>query len=260
MLKGESKHMIENIFHFLSEKLFPKFIIVTLVGTTLATSGMAGAKIIQQTMTPTKPAVISVVDDTKGLKELPTEQPTPTSQPTVPVSPVGNLKKITAPLSVTKIPTLTPHPTIAPSSTNTNQNSNACIITLFGKQYDVNTLRTTHTGGNIFTCNSDMTAIYQKQHGNDVTRMQPYLVSSNSTSGSSSTNSSTSSNSNTANSSGSHTNGTSPSPNWSQNSIPSGTTGGSQIGSRPDDHDTNDNESHPSQNTISPAPAERESE
>jgi hypothetical protein len=56
------------------------------------------------------------------------------------------------------------------------QAATACIITLFGQQYDVASLQTSHTGGNIFACGTDMTATYQAQHGTNVTRMIPYLV------------------------------------------------------------------------------------
>ena len=51
-----------------------------------------------------------------------------------------------------------------------------CIITLFGVKYDVSPLQSIHTGGNIFVCGTDMTSVYQSQHGTDVTRMIPYLL------------------------------------------------------------------------------------
>jgi len=51
-----------------------------------------------------------------------------------------------------------------------------CIVTLFGQQYDVTSLQTNHTGGNIFVCGTDMTAAYQAQHGTNVSRMAPYLI------------------------------------------------------------------------------------
>lgn len=51
-----------------------------------------------------------------------------------------------------------------------------CVVTLFGKQYDVQPLKTGHPGGNIFVCGTDMTTIYQGQHGTNVTQMQPYLI------------------------------------------------------------------------------------
>jgi hypothetical protein len=51
-----------------------------------------------------------------------------------------------------------------------------CIVTLFGHQYDITTLQTTHSGGNVFTCGADMTATYTSRHGTDVTRMITYKI------------------------------------------------------------------------------------
>lgn len=56
------------------------------------------------------------------------------------------------------------------------QAATTCIITLFGKQYDVAPLQAGHPGGNVFACGTDMTATYQEMHGTDVTIMLPYLV------------------------------------------------------------------------------------
>ena len=56
------------------------------------------------------------------------------------------------------------------------QASAACIITLFGKQYDVTSLRNTHPGGDVFVCGTDQTALYTGKHGTNLNRMQPYLV------------------------------------------------------------------------------------
>lgn len=65
--------------------------------------------------------------------------------------------------------------------------STACIVTIFDKQYDVTSLGTMHPGpqgttldagaAGFFQCGSDMTAAYQMQHGIDVTRLVPFLVS-----------------------------------------------------------------------------------
>ncbi|PIY68983.1 hypothetical protein COY90_03045 [Candidatus Roizmanbacteria bacterium CG_4_10_14_0_8_um_filter_39_9] len=66
----------------------------------------------------------------------------------------------------------------AGGSANTN---NQCIITLSGNQYDVTSLKTSHSGGDIFTCGTDMTAVYQGKHGSNLSRMSQYLISSNST-------------------------------------------------------------------------------
>ncbi len=56
------------------------------------------------------------------------------------------------------------------------QAATGCIITLFGKQYDVTSLQNAHTGGSLFACGTDMTATYQAMHGTDVSRMVSYLV------------------------------------------------------------------------------------
>lgn len=64
---------------------------------------------------------------------------------------------------------------ISPTSIPTS-NSSSCIVTVFGKQYDVTTLRSTHSGGDVFTCGTDMTAIYQGRHGTGVNLIAPYLV------------------------------------------------------------------------------------
>ncbi|MEI7579410.1 MAG: cytochrome b5 domain-containing protein [bacterium] len=52
---------------------------------------------------------------------------------------------------------------------------NGCLVTLSGKQYDVTTLRKSHSGGDVFQCGTDMTAKYIAQHGSDLSRMQRYL-------------------------------------------------------------------------------------
>ncbi|MFA6017175.1 MAG: hypothetical protein WC744_03750 [Patescibacteria group bacterium] len=58
----------------------------------------------------------------------------------------------------------------------TTEAATPCIVTIFGIQYDVTSLQTNHTGGNVFVCGMDMTAVYQSQHGTDVSRIAPYIV------------------------------------------------------------------------------------
>lgn len=54
--------------------------------------------------------------------------------------------------------------------------ANACIITIDGREYDVTNLRSTHTGGDIFQCGTDMSAVFHGQHGDNLKLIQPYLV------------------------------------------------------------------------------------
>ncbi len=87
----------------------------------------------------------------------------------------------------TAVPTNSPTPTarITPKATATPTKipnvtlSNKCIVTLFGSLYDVTSLRSTHSGGDIFNCGTDMTAIYQGRHGNNLSRMAAYLYDPN---------------------------------------------------------------------------------
>lgn len=53
----------------------------------------------------------------------------------------------------------------------------SCIITISGKSYDVTTLQNSHSGGNVFKCGTDMTALYNGKHGTGLNRMAPYLIS-----------------------------------------------------------------------------------
>jgi len=54
----------------------------------------------------------------------------------------------------------------------------SCIITVSGNKYDVTTLKNSHTGGDVFVCGTDQTALYQGQHGSSLDRIKPFLVSS----------------------------------------------------------------------------------
>lgn len=103
-------------------------------------------------------------------------------------------------------------------------NSNACIITIFGKQYDVTSLRTTHSGGDVFACGTDQSATYQSKHGTSVARLASYLVTSGTQTGTTSPGSSV--NSGSQNGSG---------------SVQSVSSGGSRID---DDGDDDDSETH----------------
>jgi predicted heme/steroid binding protein len=51
-----------------------------------------------------------------------------------------------------------------------------CIITVYDEKYDVQPLRDTHTGGDVFECGTDMTATFEGQHGMDLDRIAQYKV------------------------------------------------------------------------------------
>lgn len=116
-----------------------------------------------------KNSLLTATDSKTNIQEI--EVLEPTSVPTrIPTS-TPYLKATSTPRPLA-VPTavIIPKPTTAPTN-----NSNLCIITLQGQQYDVTSLRSTHSGGDIFKCGTDMTAVYQGKHGTSLARMQPYL-------------------------------------------------------------------------------------
>lgn len=75
------------------------------------------------------------------------------------------------------------------SSAKNVEAATPCVVTIFGQQYDVSSLGTTHSGPRgttfvsiggsaFFQCGADMTAVYQGMHGTDVTRLIPYIYTS----------------------------------------------------------------------------------
>ena len=52
-----------------------------------------------------------------------------------------------------------------------------CIITVHGTRYNVTEFRTQHSGGDIFTCGADLTAVFDSQHSmRTLQRMAPLAV------------------------------------------------------------------------------------
>lgn len=128
-------------------KLFPKLLLLTFTGASLGTSTMAGLKVASHWNTESARESSGVIIDllptsTPAESELEKSPATPSPRPTTPQLP----------------------------------KSNTCVVTIFGEQFDVFPLKKTHQGGDIFICETDMTATYQKQHGTDLSRMAPYRL------------------------------------------------------------------------------------
>ena len=51
-----------------------------------------------------------------------------------------------------------------------------CIVTVFGEKYDVTSLQSAHSGGNVFECGTDMSEVFESQHGSDVSRIESYKI------------------------------------------------------------------------------------
>jgi|CXWL01.1.fsa_nt_gi hypothetical protein len=159
--------MKEIIFSWFTN-LGQKLAVLLLVGTTAVTTGSAVTKIAARNNVLGVSSGAEVRIGTGGASISPT--PTvinpivkPTANPTA--------KPTTRPL-----PTATPAGQVSQVVNATPDLSGRCIITLSGKQYDVTTLRSSHSGGDVFVCDSDMTASYQAKHGTNMNRMARYEV------------------------------------------------------------------------------------
>lgn len=67
--------------------------------------------------------------------------------------------------------TPTPTPNIQPTA-------DKCIITIDGVSYDVTQYKKDHTGGDVFKCGTDMTALLNKRHPDPkyLKQMAPYKI------------------------------------------------------------------------------------
>ncbi len=94
----------------------------------------------------------------------------------VPIStPVTKVSTSSAP-APTKTPssTATPVATVQPTPVPT---PSGCIVTIDSVKYDVTRLRSTHSGGDIFSCGTDMSQTFWSRHNNRILqRMQQYKI------------------------------------------------------------------------------------
>ena len=181
---------MKNLFGLFSKKSLSSILMTVIAGLTLATS-VGGVMKVAGSMNSYKPKVPEVKTVQAALQEeselIKTDDKKPETKPSPTVTTAPRTVRSSLALNTTPTPT----PSLTPSASGTNgstTNSSACIITLFWKQYDVTSLQSGHPGGNVFKCGTDQTVLYQSQHGTDLSRMQPYLVTgSNSSSSSGST-------------------------------------------------------------------------
>lgn len=149
-----------------------KLLMTLLISSTVLTTGVAISKVSGNLASGNIPV--------KGINIEAAENIETEVEPTK-----GVIARAIAPIvaSVTRIPTVAKAflPAVVPSTipTTGNTNSNACIITLSGQQYDVTNLRSTHSGGDVFKCGTDITTAYNNKHGTNLSRMQKYLVTGN---------------------------------------------------------------------------------
>lgn len=161
------------------QKIGSNLLLFLFIGSSVATSGIAGYKIIKKLPTVTASETISAETDTE-MSITPTATKVPQQSqrnPQATITPTGSTQQT----GTVQVGTST---SVRSSSTVNAavQPAQGCIITLSGNQYNVDSLRNSHPGGNIFVCGTDMTARYTKQHGTNTAQMARYLVQAGSTS------------------------------------------------------------------------------
>ncbi len=175
--------MFETFYHSLIQKIGSGAALALVTSLTVATSGATGYKLYasMQQSAEAQPAPQIRVEQTPdesfdGTSEL--AQATQNDQGvTAPKTPPSN---VAAPSPTKSSGTTTPialAKAIAPTPTTVVTNtSNSCVITVFGKNYDVQPLRTSHPGGNVFVCGTDMSAAYQSAHGSNPNKLALYAT------------------------------------------------------------------------------------
>lgn len=109
------------------------------------------------------------------LKKQPTTEQTLTElTPTTNIPPTSVVPLETN--GPTNLPKKPPQRTPIPTPKKTQTPAKTCIVTINGKRYDVERLRRTHSGGDVFVCNSDMTNTFKSEHGANYGLITPYLL------------------------------------------------------------------------------------
>ncbi len=81
----------------------------------------------------------------------------------------------TADAPVTITVNAAPTPTYTLSQVQLHNTNSNCWVVVFSKVYDITPLTSGHSGGNVFSCGTDMTTLYQSVHGSNTARMIPYF-------------------------------------------------------------------------------------
>jgi len=119
--------------------------------------------------------VVAVIVNSKQpeITEINTDTMTPTKTQVkkIVVKEPRTVKTVVPTAAKTAAPAVADAPVVAPTT------DNRCIIVVDGARYDVTSFRNLHSGGNIFQCGSDMSAVFHQQHDNSyLARMSQYKI------------------------------------------------------------------------------------
>lgn len=123
-------------------------------------------------------AVKYIEPKTEAMRMMPTELNLGTPSPSASAVPSATVKATAKPTTrpVGAAPQTPAPKTPAPSVTPPPKPS-GCIIQIDGVRYEISSLQRTHSGGNVFTCGSDMSAIFWGRHNQNIWQMmQRYRI------------------------------------------------------------------------------------
>jgi hypothetical protein len=164
--------MYEKLFHVITENLGTKLAIIALTGTTVASSGIAGYKIVknfESARTDEAPIEIPNVIEIPGPDSSGNEGITENATGTGGASST-DIKK-TNKTVVSGINGSTGATGTSGAHTSVN---GICIVTIFGIQYDLTHFK--HPKPIPLTCGGDMSSSFQGAHGTDVGKLARYKL------------------------------------------------------------------------------------
>lgn len=195
--------MFETMISALIKKGSSSLLLLTFSGITLATSGVAGAKIYNQIKSTSSPGSVELQTEAQVLG-VSTQSESEDIQGSTGVS--GNSSFVSTGTgdsnlgnsgaatgsglgslladSSTSSNTTNDFPaadSVSGAGGTTQSNgggvvsaSGSCIIQIFGKNYDIAPFRNKHAGGDVFKCGTDMSNAYKSAHGTNVSGLAIY--------------------------------------------------------------------------------------
>lgn len=167
--------MLNRVLYFFHKKLPVYALVLALFGLTAYMTAAAGQRLWKSFNKRPEPAGKS-----EGMSEFPAS-PGTGSKPSS--AAVQSYQGGAASGPTEAVQTAAPAQAVPPTESNPNSVQKppvsqpaGCLVTVFGNTYNVTRLRSSHPGGDIFRCGTDMTQAYQRQHGNDMGMLAPYRV------------------------------------------------------------------------------------
>jgi len=141
--------------------------IVKYVSLNPSSVGAVGDQILSNSISNTLPSEVPVQVQDNSQRKL-TKSPV---QPTVSVTtkPIVAQPSPTS-TSIVKTPVVIAVPTSAPTAIPTPKPA-GCLIQIDGVKYEITSLQRSHSGGNVFTCGTDMSAIFWGKHNAKILQM-----------------------------------------------------------------------------------------